>query len=73
MEGPVRGSGKYDASKRGRDSGEKRRIMRCTNDCYVDGFRKPGFDSKDSNSWSKLLPFLKKQLRLLTVQKDRVL
>lgn len=59
IEGLVSGSNKYDTSKIDWDSGDKNHIMRGSNDGHVDGFRKLGFDPKDPNNWSKLLPFLK--------------
>ena len=60
IEGLVSGSNKYDTSKIDWGSGDKNHIMRGTKDGHVDGFRKLGFDPKDPNNWSKLLPFLKK-------------
>lgn len=60
IEGLVNGTEKYDTSKINWDAGDKNHIMRGSNDGHVDGFRKLGFDPKDPNNWSKLLPFLKK-------------
>lgn len=58
IEGLVNGSNKYDTSKIDWNSGDKNHIMRGSNDGHVDGFRKLGFDPKDPNNWTKLLPFL---------------
>ncbi len=59
IEGLINGSKSIKSSDIDWDAGDKNHIMRGTKDKHVEGFKKFGFDPKDPNNWTKLLPILK--------------
>lgn len=59
IEGLINGTENIDSDDIDWDGGDKNHIMRGTGDSHVEGFKRFGFDPRDPNNWSKLLPFLK--------------